>query len=77
MSEFTQRNPASDCPSAIEVVDFSAFLDESHASLELRQKAATEIAHAFQTTGLVYLKNIPVAPNTIKEAFDWVSFPSP
>lgn len=58
--------------SPIPVVDFGKFLNGN--DLE-KKETASQIDHAFQEVGFVYLKNHGVAKEMIEKCFEWVRNP--
>ncbi|RDW94682.1 clavaminate synthase-like protein [Coleophoma crateriformis] len=50
----------------IPLVDFSLFLNGTPTE---RIQTAQSILHGFQTAGFIYLKNIPIASDTVQETF--------
>ncbi|KAK7970367.1 hypothetical protein PG988_009440 [Apiospora saccharicola] len=50
----------------IPLIDFSAFLN---GNPEQRKETANAILHGFQTAGFIYLKGLPISPETRKEVF--------
>ncbi|KAK6864841.1 thymine dioxygenase [Apiospora arundinis] len=51
----------------IPLIDFSAFLN---GNPEQRKETAKAILHGFQTAGFIYLKGLPISPETRKEVFE-------
>ncbi|EOO02229.1 putative thymine dioxygenase protein [Phaeoacremonium minimum UCRPA7] len=51
----------------IPLIDFSKFLEGDEAQ---KKETADAILRGFQTAGFIYLKNIPVTPETRKHVFD-------
>lgn len=51
----------------IQLIDFSKFLEGDEAQ---KKETADAILRGFQTAGFIYLKNIPVTPETRKHVFD-------
>ncbi|KAK7924049.1 hypothetical protein PG985_006103 [Apiospora marii] len=50
----------------IPLIDFSAFLN---GNPEQRKETANAILHGFQTAGFIYLKGLPISPETRKQVF--------
>ncbi|KAK7940946.1 thymine dioxygenase [Apiospora aurea] len=50
----------------IPLIDFSAFLN---GNPEQRKETAKAILHGFQTAGFIYLKGLPISPETRKQVF--------
>ncbi|KAK8138280.1 hypothetical protein PG984_001660 [Apiospora sp. TS-2023a] len=50
----------------IPLIDFSAFLNGNPGQ---RKETANAILHGFQTAGFIYLKGLPISPETRKEVF--------
>ncbi|KAK8114330.1 thymine dioxygenase [Apiospora kogelbergensis] len=51
----------------IPLIDFSAFLN---GNPEQRKETAKAILHGFQTAGFIYLKGLPISPETRKQVFE-------